>query len=418
MAGPERDRRMIYRARAVLPITGPPLVPGWVEVDRGRIVRAGPGLEDPKGSDVEDLGDVAILPGLVNAHTHLELSWMAGRVPQAGSMVEWIRNLIQQRVSGPPGGDDEVVAAARRAAAAMRDTGTVLAGDISNTLMSPAVFAELGLSAAIFHEMLAFSAPDPAAIVDEAWQSIDRLSVAGEGHSANAPEFAFSVVAHAPYSVAPALFAEIARQRRSTPLSVHLGESPEEIAFLRTGGGPFRDLLEDLGAWTDAWTTPACDPVEYLARVGHLAPPILIVHAVHLDDPALERLRDVGAVVVTCPRSNVWVGAGLPRVAHFYGTGVPVAIGTDSLASTSTLNRFDELAELRRIAPDVSAASLLDSATRVGAEALGFGGEYGTLEPGRRAALVAVDLPGAVGDVEEYLVSGVPAHAVRRLPAG
>jgi cytosine/adenosine deaminase-related metal-dependent hydrolase len=145
---------------------------------------------------------------------------------------------------------------------------------------------------------------------------------------------------------------------------------------------------------------------------------MLAVHAVHLEDASLEKLRDAGAVVITCPRSSAWVGAGLPRVSHFYNLGVPVAVGTDSLASAPTLNLFDEMAELRRIAPDVSAASILESATRIGAEALGFGAEFGTIEPGKRAALIAVDLPANVDDVEEYLVSGLPPGAVRRLPIG
>ncbi len=134
---------------------------------------------------------------------------------------------------------------------------------------------------------------------------------------------------------------------------------------------------------------------------------------VHLTDDALGRLRHAGATVVTCPRSNVWVGVGLPRLSHFYAAGVPVAIGTDSLASAPTLNLFDELEEMRRLAPDVSAASLLVSATRQGALALGFGGDFGCIEPGKRAALIAVPVPAGVTDVEEYLVSGVPPSAVR-----
>jgi len=102
-------------------------------------------------------------------------------------------------------------------------------------------------------------------------------------------------------------------------------------------------------------------------------------------------------------------------VSHYYAAGVPVAVGTDSLASTASLSLFDELAELRRIAPDVSAASLLDSATRVGAEALGFGRDYGTIAPGRRASLAVVTVPAGEADVEEYLVGGVPASSVRLL---
>ena len=131
------------------------------------------------------------------------------------------------------------------------------------------------------------------------------------------------------------------------------------------------------------------------------------MHGVHLTPADLERLRDQQAVIVTCPRSNEWVGAGMPPVSHFYASGVPVAIGTDSLASVGSLNLFDELAALRRIAPEVSAASLLESATRTGAEALGHGDRYGHIAPGKRAALLEVRVPAGIRDVEEYLVGGI-----------
>ena len=212
-------------------------------------------------------------------------------------------------------------------------------------------------------------------MVREAWAAVDAV--------VPPPGVAFTVAAHAPYSTSPPLVAEIARRRREAPLAIHLGESPEEIEFLRTGRGPFRELLEELGAWHPAWQPPECDPVEYLSRLGYLQRGVLAVHAVHLSDDALARLADAGAVVVTCPRSNEWVGAGLPRVSHFYAAGLPVAIGTDSLASAPTLNLFDELAELRRIAPDVAASALLDSATRQGARALGAGADFGTISTGQ-----------------------------------
>jgi cytosine/adenosine deaminase-related metal-dependent hydrolase len=211
------------------------------------------------------------------------------------------------------------------------------------------------------------------------------------------------------------LFVEIARRAGGEPLSVHLGESAEEVEFLRTGRGPIRTMLEAMGVWTDAWRTPECDPVTYMADVGYLIEGALFVHGVHLTDDGLERIRRAKAVLVTCPRSNLWVGAGSPRLSHFFASGAPVAIGTDSLASAPTLNMFDELAEVRRLTPELAAPTLLDSATRRGATALGFGRDYGTLAPGKRAALVAVDVPPAERDVEEYLVSGVAAGAIRRV---
>jgi cytosine/adenosine deaminase-related metal-dependent hydrolase len=180
-------------------------------------------------------------------------------------------------------------------------------------------------------------------------------------------------------------------------------------------------MLKTLGVWDGTWEVPRCGPIEYLKRIGYLQVGTLLVHCVHLTAAELDDVRDADAVIVTCPRSNVWVGGGVPPVSRFYGAGVRVAIGTDSLASTETLNMFDELAALRRLAPEVDAARLLESATRVGAEALGFGQHYGTIRAGRLARFASVALPGGIGaraeDVEEYLVSGVPTAAIGRLDA-
>jgi cytosine/adenosine deaminase-related metal-dependent hydrolase len=401
---------VIYRARWVLPVDHAPIAGGWVEthgaggavnVDE-RITRIGQG--PPPGS-AEDLGDVALLPGLVNAHTHLELAWMAGLVPPSGSMDDWIRTLLAVRRAGPSGGEPEILTAMTEAADEMRATGTVLAGDISNSLVSPSVLIAAGIGGVVFHEILGFSQSDPAPAVRDAWQRVE----------AQPAGLRYSVVAHAPYSVSRELFVEIAARAGAVPLSVHLGESAEEIEFLRTGRGPIRTMLESLGVWTDEWRIPECDPVTYMADVGYLVEGALLVHGVHLTDDGLEKIRRAKAVLVTCPRSNLWVGAGPPRLSHFFASGAPVAIGTDSLASAPTLNMFDELAEMRRMAPELAAPTLLDSATRRGAVALGFGRDYGTLAPGKRAALVAVDVPPSERDVEEYLVSGVSAGAIRRV---
>jgi len=393
----------VLSARWILPIDRPPIDGGWVEISGGEIVRLARGRA-PAGA--RDLGDVALMPGLVNAHTHLELSWLAGRVRPAESMVGWIRSLIAARVAPDAPPEAERAVAAAQAAATMRDTGTVLAGDVTNTLTTVPALHGAGLSAVLFHEVLGFNQARPARAVEVAWTQARAAASGG---------IIPAVVAHAPYSVAPSLFSEIARRRETAPLSVHLGESAEEIEFLRSGHGPFRRLLEDLGVWNDGWEPPGGDPIDYLDRLGYLVPGLLAVHAVHLSRASIEHLCDAGGVVVTCPRSNVWVGGGIPNVSRFYASGLPVAIGTDSLASAPTLNLFDELAEFRRIAPDVAPESLLDSATRAGAEALGFGRLFGTIAPGKRSALIAVDVPSSVTDVEEYLVSAVPAAAIRRV---
>jgi len=379
----------------------------------GRVVGVGVGRA-PDGT--VDLGDVALLPGLVNAHTHLELSWMGGAVPPAVSMSEWIRAVVALRRGGVPGGREAEVRAARDAAASVVATGTALVGDVSNTLLTPALLTEAGLGGVVFHELIGFNAIDPAGDVRAAWTRIEQMSAHQTGNLANPREpLSFSVVAHAPYSVSPALFAAILARSSSSPLAIHLAESAEEIEFLRTGLGPIRRMLEQLGVWSGSWAVPRCDPVQYMSDLGYLRPGTLVVHCVHVTDRDLDRLRDARAVVVTCPRSNLWVGTGPPRLSRFYAAGLAVAVGTDSLASAPSVNLFDELAEMRRLAPEISASTLLESATKVGADALGFS-EYGTIRPGQRAVFAAVEVPRAgLADVEEYLVSGVPARAIRRV---
>ena len=130
----------------------------------------------------------------------------------------------------------------------------------------------------------------------------------------------------------------------------------------------------------------------------------------------LARLAERGSTIVACPRSNARTGAGTPPIATFYASGVRVAIGTDSLASTPDLNVFSELAAMRHLAPGVSAAALLESATRHGAAALGFD-DFGTIEPGKQARLLAVSVPSGCDDVEECLVSGIQPEAIRWLDA-
>ena len=199
------------------------------------------------------------------------------------------------------------------------------------------------------------------------------------------------------------------------PLSIHLGESAQEIDFLRDGTGEWRGLLEALGAWNPSWVVPGCGPVEYLDRLGMVNRDLLAVHGVQFTDAELSRLAAAGATVVTCPRSNRWTGAGVPPIDRFYASGVRVAIGTDSLASVGDLNLFAEMAEVRRLAPAVPAARILASATLAGAEALGFAAELGSIEPGKRAQLLAVRLPADVRDVEEYLLSGIEPGDIRWL---
>lgn len=400
----------LYRARWVLPIVAPPIRNGWVLVRDGVVAGVGDAQAQPPGPfggpqpvETIDLGESAILPGLVNAHTHLELSWMRDRVPPGPSMPAWAERLMALRRAVGEEPPAPIAAAIRE----VRAAGTALVGDVTNTLAAWDLLAESALGGAIFRELLGFSAPDPVRLVTDA-----AAQLAARQPS---PRLRPSIVPHAPYSVSPALFRAIAEASGARAVSVHLAESAEELRFLRDGTGPWRDLLGRLGVWNDTWQPPGCGPVEYLDRLGLVTPRLLAVHGTQLEAPDLARLAAAGATVVACPRSNRWTGAGTPPVEAFYASGVRVAIGTDSLASVEDLNLFAELAALRRLAPRVPAPRLLASATRHGADALGFGEEYGTLDPGRRASLIAVRVPAGTPDVEEYLVGGIEPPAIRWL---
>jgi cytosine/adenosine deaminase-related metal-dependent hydrolase len=309
----------------------------------------------------------------------------------------------------PDPADPRIVEPARAAIAQARRCGTALVGDVSNTLVTAPLLRDGRLPAQVFHELTGFTEQDPASRVREARARAD--AAAGQG-------VRVSVAPHAPYSVSADLFKAIRADLDAHPdavSSVHLGENPEEVELLRSGSGEIRGVLEALGRWPADWRPPGVGPVEYLARLGILDERMLVVHGVQFDSLDLERLAAMGSTIVSCPRSNVYVGVGAPPLEQFYASGTRVAFGTDSLASVADLNLFSELQHARRIAPSVPAARLLASATRDGADALGFGRDFGSIEPGKQADLIAVALPAGCDDVEEYLVGGVEPDAIRWL---
>jgi cytosine/adenosine deaminase-related metal-dependent hydrolase len=401
---------LTLRARWVLPIVQPPLEQGWVAVDRGRVIRFGhERRKRPRGGAEEiDLGSAALMPGLVNAHTHLELSYLRNAVAPASRFTDWIREVIRLRREQADPSTSEVVEALVQGIEEARAAGTAVLGDISNTLASVPPLTQSRLAAHVFFELVRFRSSE----AEETWPSaMERLR-----EVRSSPRVRVSVAPHAPYSVSTSLLQMIRREVDKRPngrTSVHLSESEEEIELLLQGTGGWRTLLDELHAWDPTWPAPGCTPVEYLDRLRFLGSDTIVVHGVHVTDADLARLAARHTTLVTCPRSNRYVGAGDPPVARFYRSGVAVAVGTDSLASAPDLNMFGELAALRQLAPEVPAARLLESATRVGARALGFD-EYGTIAAGTPAAgLIAVSTPDDTADIEEYLVNGIPSDRIQ-----
>lgn len=395
-----------YRAAWACPIDQAPIRDAIVEINNGLITSITSGSRHPAGAS-RDLGNVVLMPGLINAHTHLELAWLRGRVPPANSFTEWVKSLFTQRrpdqVMTP-----ELIAPISDAVDEVSRTGTIAVGDVSNSLAAVAPMQQAGLKGVVFHELLGFKERDGALI---AATHAKRTAAAGSG-------IRVSLAPHAPYSTSVELFKAIRDAVNTSDcqvMSVHLGESPEEVELLATGGGAWRGMLEAIGAWRDDWVVPACGPVQFLERHGVIDARTLVVHGVQFDDVALQRLRALDATLVTCPRSNRWVGVGYPPIERFYQSGVRVAVGTDSLASVDDLNLFSELKTMRWLAPSVPARQILESATLAGARALGLEDELGSLTPGKTGRILAVELPRQVDDVEEYLLSGIEAPQLQWL---
>lgn len=384
---------IVYAAKHILPVASTPIQNGAVLVHEGRIaafgrrkdlVKAHPGVE------VRDLGDTVIIPGLVNAHTHVELSFMNGEPPTGGTFMTWLRDLVARR----PGVDAGAAAeAAGKALETMIRRGTVAVGDIANGAWAAPLLARSGLRGLAFHEIFGFAASDTESILEAAAHRLETIDSDPEVLAAR-DRFTTILTPHAAHTTSfPLLKALGGRAVASGEmLSIHVAESEEESQLLRDGTGPFKDFLIERGAWDPAFKAPGQTPVEYLERLGVLTPRTLAVHCVHLDHQDFSRLQARGVTVVTCPRSNQRLGVGKAPVPKLLSSGIPVALGTDSLATAPDVDAFTEVAHLRQEHPSVSPAAALRIATLNGARALGMAQDLGSIEEGKLAALAVVGL--------------------------
>jgi cytosine/adenosine deaminase-related metal-dependent hydrolase len=337
-----------------------------------------------------DLGQVALIPGLINAHTHLELSWMAENPPPAGDWVRWVRGLLARRAEE---NRERALAAAACAAQRMIARGTVAVGDVGNRGFAVPVLAASELAGVAFLEVYGLRASQAQELVDEATARIERIADLDEVRRAS-DRLRVVLTPHAPHTTSPALLTAVAARAAAAgaPLSIHLAESPAEGAFLRDGTGPFADFLRERGMAQPDFGGCGCSPVAHLARLGLLSERTLAVHCVHLAGEDVATLRAQRVTVVTCPRSNATLGVGTAPLPALLDAGVRVALGTDSLASVGDLDLFAEMAAVAAAHRGIPPATVLRMATADGAAALGLADRLGSIESGKLARLVVVPL--------------------------
>ncbi|HEX8844160.1 MAG TPA: amidohydrolase family protein [Pyrinomonadaceae bacterium] len=370
---------------------------GAVAVEGSRIVDVGArdalATRFPEAT-LREFGEAAILPGFVNAHSHLELTAMRGHLEE-GDFNVWLKKLTLTRLERMTP-DDLYVSAAWGAVEAAR-AGVTCVGDASDAASSSMrALTDVGLSGIVFQE--AFG-PNPLEALEKFEQLREKIARLREYETGLVR---LGVSPHAPYTVsAPQLelIAELALDE-GLPLMMHAAESQAEALFMLEGRGPFAEGLARRGI---EWRAPGISTIQYLARHGIMRTRPLLAHCITVDDADMETIKSSGASVAHCPKSNAKLGHGRAPFAAFVRKGIKVGFGSDSVASNNTCDILEEarFALLTARAGDVreverlSAAVALQTATIGGARALGLEAQTGALVEGARADLAVVALGGA-----------------------
>jgi len=365
-------------ARWIFPVSSPPIANGVLTIAGERILSIS--SADRQTADM-DLGDVAILPGFVNAHTHLDLSGLRGCCPPRSDFTAWLRQVVAHRRATTP---EQIVADVRAGLAESLRHGTTLLGDISAGGASWPLLADAPFRSVIFYEILGLTKERS----EQAWEAA-RIWL--ETHSAT-NHCRPGLSPHAPYSVRADLFVRAAQLAGNIrcPLAIHLAESREELELLQYHRGPFIPFLKDLGVWdADGLASSLTSVMNWCNQDV----PKLFVHGNYLEASMHFPHR---SALIYCPRTHAAFGHAPHPFRSFLARGLRVALGTDSLASNPDLSILAEVRHLHRQCPDVAGEVLLRMATLSGAEALGWADETGSLEAGKSADLVVVPLaPGA-----------------------
>jgi 5-methylthioadenosine/S-adenosylhomocysteine deaminase len=402
----------IYAADWVLPIDSPMIEGGAVAIDRSNLVAVGTRTEIISrypGLQVEDFGRAAILPGFINAHSHLELTAMRGFLEaQENDFFSWLRKLTVARLTMQS--EDLVVSATCGAIEAARAGITCVGDSSSSGVQTMQALRQVGLRGVVYQESFG---PDPNA----AAENVARLN--GQLNEMRAYEnevVSVGVSPHAAYTVSGPqieLIARLASDQR-LPLMMHAAESQAEQLFLRQGLGPFAEGLARRGI---EWKAPGISTIAYLERHGVLANRPLLAHCITVDDRDLRIIAQSGAAVAHCPKSNAKLGHGRAPFRRFISAGIKVGLGSDSVASNNTCDlieearfatlltrldsadtrqTFDKLMEAEdKPKAAISAEQALFAATAGGARALGIDDRVGILKEGMQADIVIVDLGGA-----------------------
>jgi cytosine/adenosine deaminase-related metal-dependent hydrolase len=400
-----RSNTFTIEARYLFPVDGPPIEGGRLSVSGGTIVR----VERANKSKPDlDLGNVAILPGFVNSHTHLDLSPIEphrDRPDGSEDEVRWLRRVVERRRSTSP--EASRVSVERNIATSLA-SGTTAIADVVPAGLSWDALAGSPLRGIVFAEVIGLKRLRGLQTTQDAWDWIASLEIKDDEPRRRLRP---GLSPHAPYSTAGWLY-----ERASTgklPLSTHLAEMPEERLLLESRDGPLRGFLEEIGAWDEEWEPLGPSPADYLRRGELRQADWLIAHGTYLRPEEFWGLRpttthdDRRPAIAFCPRTHARFGHAEHPYRAMLERGVIVCLGTDGLASSPSLSVLDELRFLHARDPSLSGSLLLTMATLFGAWALRLDDLVGSLTPGKQADLAIVGLPDLeAGDPHKLLIEG------------
>jgi 5-methylthioadenosine/S-adenosylhomocysteine deaminase len=412
----------LYLANWILPVSSASITNGAVAVDGDRIVGVGPQdamrSQFPSAS-TRDFGEAAIMPGLVNCHTHLELTVMRGYLErEENDFFAWLKKLTIARLERMTA-DDLYISAACGAVEAARAGITCVADASDSAETSMRALCDVGLRGIVYQESFGPDARLAQENFEKLKEKVQRLSeLANE-------RVQVGVSPHAPYSVCGTqleLIAEYALKEK-LPVMMHAAESEAELQFMLEGAGPFADGLSRRGI---EWVAQKLSPIKYLASHGILDTRPLLAHCIRVDEEDIDILKQADARVAHCPKSNAKLGHGRAPLAAFLNRGLKVGLGSDSVASNNNCDLIEEArfaALSSRAAGEVinnrmiDARDVLRAATLGGAEALGLEGQVGSIEVGKQADLAVVALDGPhqqpVYDPVAAIIFASSGHDVR-----
>lgn len=388
-----------YRARWVIPIASPPIEQGVVTVVGDRIVSVG---KQASGGTVVDLGNAALLPALINAHTHLEFSLFEKPFGHPGnSFAAWLTEVVKWRRE-QPAVQGQTGMALEQGLREVDVTGTAIAGEIATPLFSEVWTWNANTQPhVVFLELLSLNperVPPLAALASDFTHQGSLLRRRG-------------LSPHAPYTVHPDLLSRAVQlsAERQIPLAMHIAESREELELLANQTGPLVNLLRTLGAWYPDSLSRGLRPLDYLQALAK-AHRAVVAHGNYLTAAEIDfvaQQRDKLSIAY-CPRTQAYFDHDPYPLEAMLRAGVRVAIGTDSRASNPDLSIWNELRFIRERYPALAPEQILRMGTLAGAEALGVSEEGGSIQAGKRAAFVRVPLADDHSDLLEQVLNGTP----------